>query len=119
MNYTKGEWKLDDTGTAIFSNDRLIANCGGWQVTQNEPESLKENKSNAHLIAQAPAMYEALKRIMILDTNSSLDAMAYSGGDIPKKWLREVAPSIDARAKARKEIQAIIKPVLSKLEEVK
>ncbi len=60
MKYTKGEWIIDNTGTAIFVGERLIANCGGWQLSQHEPESLSQNKTNALLIAAAPAMYEAL-----------------------------------------------------------
>ncbi len=45
-----------------------------------------------------------------IDTTTALDAMAYSGGDVPKKWLREEAPAITARAKAREEIQQLLKP---------
>ncbi len=51
--YTKGEWKLDDTGTAIYSGERLVANCGGYVLTQKETLTLAENKANAHLIVAA------------------------------------------------------------------
>jgi hypothetical protein len=67
-------------------------------------------------LAAAAQMYEALKSIMSLDTSGSLAAAAYTGGDIPKKWIREVAPAIDARANARKEIQEIIRPVLAAID---
>jgi len=63
MNYTKGEWKVKD-GTSIFCGDRLVANTGGYTLTQHETKTLKENKANAHLIAAAPLMYEALRGIV-------------------------------------------------------
>lgn len=61
--YTEGEWELDETGTAIFSGERLIANCGGYVLTQHEPESLDENKANAYIMVASKDMYEALKEL--------------------------------------------------------
>ncbi len=62
----------------------------------------------------APEMIEALNQIMSLDDSGPLDAMAYSGGDIPKKWLREEAPALEARSKARREVKDIIRKALAK-----
>ena len=73
MNYTKGEWKLDNCGTAIFASNRLVANCGGYSLSQHETETLAENKTNAHLIASAPDIYEALKEIINSETITSKD----------------------------------------------
>ncbi len=71
MNYTKGEWQIqpvtvrdqwDDgeikhyyiTGTINGKSDRTIADVGEWRDRNNALE-------DAHLIAAAPNMYEALK----------------------------------------------------------
>ena len=61
-------------------------------------------------------LLKVCKEIMCLDDSGSLSAMAYSGGDVPKKWMREEAPAIQARADARREIQAMLKPVILKLQ---
>ena len=54
MNYTKGEWKVKQLPLtrepAIYVGNKLIA--GGVE------------EANAHLIAAAPEMYEALKELM-------------------------------------------------------
>ncbi len=53
VNFTKGEWIVEDTFRILDENNRGIAH------------SLKSNfgeaKANAHLIAAAPEMYEACK----------------------------------------------------------
>lgn len=59
MNYTKGEWKA-----AIPEGSN-----GYWLVASNGKEictiyeSVAEIEANAHLIAAAPALYEALKAL--------------------------------------------------------
>jgi len=60
MNYTKGEWKANSTAI----------DCDGWPIAQTYPDtrldsitSLKLMRANAHLIAAAPMMYEALKAL--------------------------------------------------------
>ena len=55
MNYTKGEWKLRDTAPGTL-----------WHIVALEPPTLIAECSylpNAHLIAAAPMMYEALKEV--------------------------------------------------------
>ena len=59
MGYTKKEWKVQDR-THVFAGDRLVANCGGFQLSQHEHETLLENEANAHLIAAAPRMVDTL-----------------------------------------------------------
>ena len=126
MEYTKGKWEERPMGTII----QIVSKGSSKKYPEMEVyicevanpsevanrKDYQEEVDNAHLITSAPAMYEALQRIMMMDTSSALDAMAYTGGDVPKKWLREEAPAIDARANARKEIQAIIRPILAKAE---
>ena len=54
--YTKGEWTVDPDYDWVRSEDgRVVANCTGYDRD--------EQRANAHLIAAAPAMYEALKAV--------------------------------------------------------
>ncbi len=55
--YTKGKWKTTMLGLGVVADDAetlVIADC------TNMP-NIVECKANAHLIAAAPDMYEALK----------------------------------------------------------
>lgn len=67
--YTPGPWIVDNSGFGVrdcYPNGkhnmpyRMLAHCGpGWS-TENQPEA----EANARLIAAAPELLEALKRIM-------------------------------------------------------
>jgi len=70
MNYTKGEWRLGEAFSftyRLYSSEKpdsyRIAdiNAGGSKFTKI---TLAEAEANAHLIAAAPDMYEALKRLL-------------------------------------------------------
>ena len=61
MNYTKGEWKVEDA-TQVVVGERLVANTGGYST--NYTLEREQNEANARLIAAAPDMYEALKDII-------------------------------------------------------
>ncbi len=51
MEYTKGKWKVDpDFEWVMDEEGRIVANCTGHM----------DAKANAHLIAAAPDLYEAL-----------------------------------------------------------
>lgn len=59
----------------------------------------------------------ALKAICDLPyRQSSLEAMAYSGGDVPKKWLREEAPVIQARHEESERAKAIARAAIARAE---
>lgn len=65
MNYTKGKWKADYTGSHLVSvmcpgTAEVVAICGKpkW-ITDRDTQI-----ANAHLIASAPYMYEALKSLL-------------------------------------------------------
>ena len=66
MEYTKGEWYLEEeTGLVLSLPDGadspiIVASIGGSQ-NPITPKTFTELKANAHLIAAAPRMYEALK----------------------------------------------------------
>jgi hypothetical protein len=55
MEYTKGEWRIDETlGCWIKANGKAICAISASL-------DMPEYKANAHLIAAAPDMYEALQ----------------------------------------------------------
>ena len=97
MDYTKGEWIATKThnftGTLvsyIYCGQKNIAQT---RLSDNEATP-EENQANAHLIAAAPNMYEALKRFlsssactnncdpsdMACDTNFARQALAKAEG---------------------------------------
>ena len=64
MEYTKGEWKANYTGSKLVSVDcssraEVVAICGKNKWIKTRDEQI----ANAHLIASAPDMYEALKEL--------------------------------------------------------
>lgn len=65
MNITKGTWKVVDLrrvqGYAIETRDKPIC-----EVPDYIGNTSGETESNAHLIASAPDMYEALKEIKLV-----------------------------------------------------
>jgi len=69
MEYTKGEWKRYGRHIHINTNNTSdeIAGvlCPGWMPRE-------EAQANAHLIAAAPDMYEALKEITELAPRAML-----------------------------------------------
>ena len=86
MDYTKGEWTIKNNYRVVDDNGRTIATSG-------KPDDI-EAKANAHLIAAAPKMYEALRRFlessactnncdpddMSCDTNFARKALASAEG---------------------------------------
>jgi ribosomal protein L40E len=60
-NYTKGEWTVDKTELATFiqspDTGYVVAICSRPEWVGEK----KERDANAHLIAAAPLLYEALK----------------------------------------------------------
>ena len=84
MNYTKGEWKLkvSKTGWQIGSEHHLIAY---YASTQN-PEA----EANAHLIAAAPDMYEALKFLVAWDASYDDAALISKACSYARKAIAKV-----------------------------
>ena len=73
MEYTKGEWKViqkkaskvpffDGFTLSVEGGKLLIALCD-----REKWDNKKQRLANAHLIAAAPDMYEALKEILTYD----------------------------------------------------
>jgi len=55
MEYTKGEWEPEQSGTAIMVEGKRLAS-----LTLSWPRI--EREANAHLIASSPDLYEVLNR---------------------------------------------------------
>lgn len=58
--FTKGPWTIR-FGTTILAGNRLVGSTGGHQSNVNSDAVNAENEANAHLIAAAPDLYEALE----------------------------------------------------------
>jgi len=70
MEYTKGEWKLTKDKRQIWVGDGTDKMCVAYLGIKGMSLPDDECIANAHLIAAAPDMYEALRqyvRIGILD----------------------------------------------------
>ena len=84
MNYTKGEWKVTDSAFSRFTAYRGRKQGGRTfvttalnlnQIAEAQGDTQEEAEANAHLIAAAPDMYEALKEIragLSLNRNNEL-----------------------------------------------
>ena len=97
--YTKGPWEFDpphDNGTyegAFYSGDEKVCSFGDSETyypTEGEPP----NTANAHLIAAAPDMYEALKEVAERHTLSE------HNGELD--WLIDDARAAIAKAEGGK-----------------
>ena len=73
MNNTKGEWKVTDSAFSRFTTYRGKRQGGRTfvttalnlnQVAEAQGDTQEEAEANAHLIAAAPDMYEALKALL-------------------------------------------------------
>ncbi|KKM06730.1 hypothetical protein LCGC14_1741030 [marine sediment metagenome] len=83
MEYTKGEWEVKQSGTAIMANGKRIA-------TIRENIERTEREANARLIAAAPLLYDALRRLL---EDSEIDTTT---PDVPARTLVRATPSEEA-----------------------
>jgi len=65
MNYTKGKWYVALNGKVMVKHDGEMFTeiCQMPFYTAREADEMPESSDNAHLIAAAPLMYEALKAV--------------------------------------------------------
>ena len=71
MNTTKhtpGPWVVKDRDTVVGPQGNVVAECCGYSVQATDKDQVRQGgrEANAHLIAAAPAMYEALKYLVHL-----------------------------------------------------
>lgn len=64
MEYTKGVWKVSSRGRDIYVNDKTSRHEKYIAYLTHLLLDPNEVKANAHLIAAAPDMYEALKELL-------------------------------------------------------
>jgi hypothetical protein len=74
VKYTLGPWKVKYEFN-VFSENRVVAACGGHSNNVDSAGVHVENIANAHLCAAAPEMYEALRWLLHLCSGIS------KGGD--------------------------------------
>ncbi len=88
MNYTKGEWKVAGAfGTTIVSETgEFIATTTSIFA---EPRERPKDEANAHLIAAAPEMYEAL-RTALADLEEDVQAPLLDSVKLAKRALAKV-----------------------------
>lgn len=86
-NFTSGEWKVEYLGKApkIATNDNLIAEINFKTVGHDEAEA------NAKLIAEAPAMYGIVKRVLFMFGNEA----NYPEGTVGYKLSQEATEIIN------------------------
>ena len=67
MNYTKGKWKADNGDSELWGVFTDLDDDGICYMCEPNGVLLRpgEAQANAHLIASAPAMYEALKTALV------------------------------------------------------
>ena len=118
MEHTKGEWKVD--GQEVIVGDkataRIIAKCGGH--TMGIQSLIDENKTNAERIVKAvnchDDLVEALKELP--EPKSLLEDAAYTGGDVPKKWINDRGHFNDGYNQALKDVAERRERALAKAE---
>ena len=97
--FTPGPWAVDNRASFCVNAERDgaaggVCSTGGYYASWRDGEELMlENQANAHLIAAAPELYEALER-MVAD---------YDIGEMTETPILDVANA--ALAKARGETE--------------
>jgi len=66
--HTPGPWVVRHDDMVCSKEGRIIADCESTSYNMRPAPPIAEDKANAHLIAAAPAMYEALQ-IMVRAAN--------------------------------------------------
>lgn len=63
--YTEGPWSIAFTFNIIGADGRRgVANTGGYSENRNQEACHEENIANASLIAAAPELLDALRRLL-------------------------------------------------------
>ncbi len=103
--HTPGPWSISRySATSVEAvNQRGVASTGGYQSNMIDAEVLlAENEANARLIAAAPELLEALKKM--LRTHTTVIGTADDGsaelGNIEGEWMPARAQAVKAIAKA-------------------
>ena len=89
---TKGPWKARNLGTeiAVFGSYRICGMTGG---------EIQRDKANAHLIAAAPDLLEALVMVRDADDDSGKDGLPRIPGAARSKIDRAIAKALNTDTK--------------------
>lgn len=69
MKHTKGQWNVSSSSLVVSEEGKMISNCLQFISIPELSISLEEAEANAHLIAAAPELLEALKSaVNLIDT---------------------------------------------------
>ena len=94
MEYTKGKWEVgsDSWDTYIGTGTQYLAKIiNSGSLTDNEVQA------NAHLIAAAPEMYEALK-LLIERMNSDMVGSEYGVAlTLPRVWAERALAKAEGK----------------------
>jgi len=135
MAYTKGKWKVGSFSDKPFARSLLSVyrEDGEVIIMALTPHFMpfEEAEANAHLIAAAvnacasvnpdnpqavaesiEEMYEALKKLP--SRKSLLEDAAYTGGDVPKKWINDRGHFNDGYNQALKDVAQLREQALAK-----
>lgn len=84
-DYTKGEWKVSGSGKRVWVTHE---DASVVPIAEIRGEN-EEAKANAHLIAAAPAMYEALKAIDVFGNRTEYDLVL--GTNVTAKIIKALS----------------------------
>jgi hypothetical protein len=103
--FTPGPWLAEKIGKwGVYSDDAtgsIVAQCGGFKFA---PRPEVEQEANAHLIAAAPEMYEAIVAFLRSDGADMFGIVGYDADGHPlnaagvaRKMMRESIAKAEGR----------------------
>jgi len=103
VKWTKGGWSVSERQLVVMRSDRRI--IAALRIHDLEPATIKRAVADAHLIAAAPELYEALAEMLSLWEGFSKDELKrrHLLGFIDTPALERIFAGRAALAKARGE----------------
>ena len=98
--FTKGEWLVEPESYRIIANEQVITSANFLMGGRTYGMAVEEMAANAHLIAAAPELYEALEAM-----EAHISTLLESGdmGFRDEESIEGLLPARKALAKARGE----------------
>ena len=103
----KGKWRA--TPFEVVVGDKTIADCV-LGSTRRPQMMVAEQQANAHLIAAAPELYEALKALF---AEFQFETKAYEGGSLDsiRRTVRQVLAKVEVKCPTSWKKQCFISPM--------
>ena len=95
VQFTPGPWAVEQCSAPVYGSDGSIIAEGigiGAQSTHIGTVYGKNSSHNAHLIAAAPAMYEALQEAL-----KCIEKHVPKTEFAPRQWIREVLAQAEGK----------------------